>query len=54
MPDRKQPNDQAQRKNAVGQIQEQLENQAQALETVQSNQQQNAKAVASVQQDQMD
>lgn len=54
MPDRKQPNDELQRKNATGQVQEQLENQAQAIEEIQSNQLDQAQAVASVQRNKID
>ncbi|MEW9672442.1 hypothetical protein [Ammoniphilus sp. 3BR4] len=36
MPDRKQPNDKPQRKNAIGQVQDQLHQQADAIQALQS------------------
>lgn len=39
MPDRKQPNGKQQRKNAIGQVQEQLEQQADAVQALQNKSQ---------------
>lgn len=53
MPDRKQPNEQQQRKNAIGQIQEQLDNQADAIASIQASED-SAEAVASVQRNEIE
>lgn len=54
MPDRKQPNDQQQRRNATGQIQEQLDRQADVIASIQATEQDQAQYVASAEKDEIE